>query len=336
MRCKINILFIFLIFIFSLFYSDQGNGQTTTTLKIGELIRKQKREVVFKAAWGAGPGQLGRDDGQEAESTGPMSFAVDNSGRLFVLDQVNKRIQVYNSSGKYSKAIPIPTSFFSDIDIEQSGNLFLLDKDISKSIVLIDDTGKELKRLRLADLGISETGGVGGIYSRKNGLWVENDGISIRICDASGKPEKKRPRVKGVPAGDDNYFLEARKLGDITVSVIINTMHRVVNNYDLYYQIPVLYFTVQEADKNGNLYIGVQLFEEGDGPGGRKGPPFSIEDNHEVIVVTDDKGREKRRIYMPVSRTGLSINRSVRIAPQGAIYQLVLEDNEAVMWRYMP
>jgi len=38
---------------------------------------------------------------------------------------------------------------------------------------------------------------------------------------------------------------------------------------------------------------------------------------------------------MPVSTANLSVWRSIRITPEGTIYHLVCEDNEAVMWRYM-
>src|SRR5690606_35959327 len=49
--------------------------------------------ISRSAAWGSGPNDLGRDRPSEASPSGPMSFSVDGSGRMWVLDQVNGRIQ---------------------------------------------------------------------------------------------------------------------------------------------------------------------------------------------------------------------------------------------------
>jgi hypothetical protein len=311
-------------------YENSMQKKNSST-KISELIKNQNREVVFKASWGSGSTQLGCFLGQEADSMGPMSFAVDHSGKLFILDQVNKRIQVYSDSGKYIKAIPLPNSFYSDIDIGQSGNLFLLDAHIDKSVSLIDDKGKELKKAALIGMGITETGGIIGIYSRKDGLWVNNSGVLIRICDPFGVQKKNRLMLKGVPDSNGVYLLEARKLGDITVVVIQRMVGKSsIKNYHIYFEIPVLYITIIDTDKNGNIYLGANLLNESI----HKTPPYSIEDSHEVIVVIDSTGDEKQRIYMPVSTVGLSVNRSIRVTWEGIIYQLVLEDKEAVMWRY--
>jgi hypothetical protein len=49
-------------------------------LRIGDLIEKQKREIIFKATWGSGADQLGCL--QEASPEAPQSFAIDCSGTL--------------------------------------------------------------------------------------------------------------------------------------------------------------------------------------------------------------------------------------------------------------
>lgn len=49
-------------------------------------------------------------------------------------------------------------------------------------------------------------------------------------------------------------------------------------------------------------------------------------------MLWDEK--ENKRIYMPVSTGFMTVTRSLRVAPDGAVYQLVLGDDEAVMWKY--
>src|SRR4051812_1837227 len=48
--------------------------------------------VLVRAAWGAGPGQLGKKSDPEASPDGPMSLIVDGHGTLYVLDEVNRRV----------------------------------------------------------------------------------------------------------------------------------------------------------------------------------------------------------------------------------------------------
>ncbi len=298
------------------------------------IIEKQKREAVFRAQWGSGPAELGCIIPQEASPEGPSSFAVDSSGRIFVLDQVNERIQVYNDTGEHIRAIPISNSTFSDIEIGQSENLFLLDPWTEQAVVLIDDEGNELNKVGLIGKGIPERGRVWQIFSRQDGLWVNYDDYVVRICDPYGEEDKDRPMAIGEFSSDGSYLLAARKLGDITVTVTSRNIlgGSGTDRYTAYFDIPVLFINLVDTDENGNIYLGVELLEESIG----NGPPYGIDRSHEIVLVFDSNGEEKRRIYMPVSSQAISVVRSFRVAADGTIYQLVLGEEEATMWRYSP
>jgi hypothetical protein len=313
-------------------YEDK-TGKERSSGKIAELIKRQKREIVFKTPWGSGPTELNHNIPQEASPEGPMSFAVDDSGRIFVLDQVNKRIQVYSSAGKHIKTIPLPGLTFSDIDIGESGNLFLLDQWRHRAVLLIDDKGTVLKSVELAGKGIAEMGCIWGMHSRRDGLWVNCSGNLVRICDASGERDAERPMVRGLFSRDGSSLLRARKIGDITAVVKRNRVGRSgTDTYTLYFDIPIFCITVVDTDMNGNIYLWVELLEESSG----KGPPYSIEDSHGIVLVLDSTGREKRRMYMPVSSGAEEVVRSIRMTPDGTVYQLVLGEEGATMWRYPP
>ncbi len=309
--------------------------------KISDLIKNQKREVVFKTPWGEGPTELNHMIPEEANPEAPMSFVVDDSGTIFVLDQVNKRVQVYDKTGKHIKTIPIPAVTFSDIAIGESGNLFLLDRFVYKTVVLIDDKGNILKKVDLIGKGITETGSVTEINSREDGLWVVVGNSAVRICDASGEPYKDRQIAPGKFSRDGKYLISTRVIGEITANVtrtILSTSS--MNTYDISssdtyticFDIPILYITMADTDKNGNIYLGVELLEESI----EEGPPYSIENSHEVVVILGDNGNEKKRIYMPVSSKAEEINCSLRVTPDGTIYQLVIGEKGATMWRYTP
>jgi hypothetical protein len=310
---------------------DLKKGKSSS--KISELIEKQKREVVFKTSWGSGSSELGRSIPMEANPEGPMSFAIDNTGRFFILDQVNKRVQVYDKTGKHIKTILIPIVTFSDIDIGVSGNLFLLEKWRSKVVVLINDKGNILKKVELIGKGITEAGSVTEIYSREDGLWVTNGISLVRICDASGEPYQDRQLASGKFSRDGKSLIQAKKIGEITATVTRTTLVKSrIDNYTVCFDIPILYITLVDTDEKGNIYLGVQLLEESID----QETPYSIEQSHEIVVILDSNGKEKQRIYMPVSTSAEEVNRSFRVTPDGTIYQLVIEQEGATMWRYNP
>ncbi len=309
--------------------------------KIGKLIEKQKREVVFKTAWGSGPAELGRIIPQEASPEGPMSFVIDSSGNIFVLDQLNKRVQVYDETGKHIKTIPIPAVTFSDIAIGESGNLFLLDRYVSEMVVLIDDEGEILKKVNLIGKGIMETGSLSEIYSREDGLWAVIGNLMVRLCDLSGEPYEDRQIAPGRFSQDDKSLLRTKVVGEITATVTRTALTKSSidtytisgkKTYYIYFDIPMLAIRMVDTDKNGNIYLVVELLEESID----EGPPYSIENSHEIVVVLDSNGNEKKRIYMPVSSGAEDVNRSHRVTPDGTIYQLVIEEEGATMWRYSP
>lgn len=309
--------------------------------KISELIKKQNREVVFKTPWGEGPTELNHMIPEEANPEGPMSFTIDNSGRIFVLDQVNKRVQVYDKTGKHIKTIPIPSVTFSDIAIGDSGNLFLLDRFVYKTVVLIDDKGNILKKVDLIGKGITEPGSVTEIHSREDGLWVVVGNSAVRICDASGEPYKDRQISPGKFSHDGKYLIRTKVIGEITANVTRTVLSKSsMNTYDISssdtyticFDIPILYITMADTDKNGNIYLGVELFEESID----EDPPYSIENSHGVVVILDGNGNERKRIYMPVSTKAEEVNCSHRVTPDGTIYQLVIGEEGATMWRHTP
>jgi hypothetical protein len=172
------------------------------------------------------------------------------------------------------------------------------------------------------------------MYGREDGIWVESDGLYVNICDESGDDVGDRAVAPYLPCSDGNHHLKVKKLGDITALVT----WRLTGDYSeksytchIYTEIPVMHFTLADTNKKGNIYIGLSLWDEE-----TKAPDYSIDNLHEVVVISDHTGKEKKRIYMPVSTSVVSPTRTVRVTPEGTIYQLVLGDDEAVMWKYTP
>ena len=72
------------------------------------------REIVLSVGWGSGPSQLGQLTDDEASPEGPMSFLVDDDEQIWVLDQVNQRVQVFKN-GSVAATLPLPYDSFTDL-----------------------------------------------------------------------------------------------------------------------------------------------------------------------------------------------------------------------------
>lgn len=86
-------------------------------------------QVLATISWGSGSGEIGLQHGQELETVGPTTFAIDNRGNIYLYDFVNKQIKKYDSSGKWIANLGTDL-LCSSFCIDDSGNLYLLDVDI--------------------------------------------------------------------------------------------------------------------------------------------------------------------------------------------------------------
>lgn len=297
----------------------------------GGGIKLSAATVVLNAAWGAGADQLGLSKPQEANPEGPMSFAVSDDGSIYILDQLNKRIQVFDPAGNRTSTIPIPGTTFSDIDLGRSGKIILLDQWRDKAVVFLDPTGRRLGSAALIGRHIPDAGGVSGLFSRSDGVWIEYENTLVRVCDADGKADPDRRVVSGRFSRDGKYLLGVAKLGDITASLSRKREGEAeVENFSVLFDIPILYFTLLNTDAGGKIYLGVNLLEEGGEP------PYKLEQAREEVVVFSAAGSELRRLIMPVSTEAAEVTRSLRLAADGTVYQLVIGESGAQLRRYDP
>lgn len=68
--------------------------------------------TVVTARWGSGQGQVGLLD--QPEPKGPNSFGVDDRGRVYVLDEVNRRVVRY-AAGRQDALYHLPDTQFDDL-----------------------------------------------------------------------------------------------------------------------------------------------------------------------------------------------------------------------------
>jgi hypothetical protein len=158
---------------------------------------------VLRVGFGSGPNEVGVTTPQEANPEGPMSFVPAANGAIYILDQVNARVQVFRD-GAAVKSVPIPGRTFMDIDLLPDGRIVLLDNLVRKEVRLLDPDGKTLRVLPLAGKNIRDPAAVTEVFCDSSdvrpGIWVLSDEEgqrSVRLAGLDGAPDPERPSLPG-------------------------------------------------------------------------------------------------------------------------------------------
>lgn len=90
-------------------------------------------QLYLDLPWGNEPGQIGRSlpnpKQEDAETAGPVSFAVDRSGNVYISDLQCFRVQVFDSQGSLKKLLPFSEErgeYVEALDVGASGQLYML------------------------------------------------------------------------------------------------------------------------------------------------------------------------------------------------------------------
>ncbi|MGQ9691820.1 MAG: hypothetical protein ACUVQY_11325, partial [Thermoproteota archaeon] len=156
---------------------------------------------------------------------GPMSFALDKKGKIYILDQVNNRVQVFRE-GKRIKTVPIPFKTFVDSDVTPDSKILLLDNVVKKSVYILDSEGKTLNIIPLEGRQIPYAPSVTEIMCVREGkfpgIWVVVEDRSVRIAMLDATTATDRISLPGIFSWDGRRLMRAQKIGDVTVSIQIS------------------------------------------------------------------------------------------------------------------
>lgn len=83
---------------------------------------------VAEASWGAGPGQVGLEQGRNLPPIGGASFDVDRSGAVHVLDEANRRLLRWRPGARTPESIPLAINgTIADLAVGEDGALHVLE-----------------------------------------------------------------------------------------------------------------------------------------------------------------------------------------------------------------
>ncbi len=288
--------------------------------------------VVLSAGWGSGPDELGVATPSEANPEGPMSFALGADGTVFVLDQRNRRIQVF-AAGKRKRSFPLERETWVDLDVSPDKGFALLDNSPPGEIRLLAPSGEsrfstalEGRLLPSAAEGFEVQLVPEGPWA---GVWVVVNARSgpnraVRLAGSDGSP-LPRVSVPGRVAADGETIFDIWSEGDRTLGVTVyekgslSRFQHVRISTGLIHAVRGIW-----RERGGNLYAIAAV------DAGQKTA------REEVIVLGVDL-RERGRFSIPVQKLPHEIFRPFRVDATGSVFQMIVEpDGRVRVRRFIP
>lgn len=296
-----------------------------------DLIKVKEVEIV-RVRFGSGADEIGVKTPSEANPEGPMSFALGKDEEIYILDQVNSRIQVFKD-GKRMNSIPLKKEIrFKDIALTPDNKIVLLESFYKEgeertSIHILDANGKTINVIPLEDGRlIPNSGEVNGIQivneGRFSGIWADLWERSVRVASLKGE-SVERWGVPGKLSLNGRRVFYAKRLGDTTAVIYLSEKD---SPSQWKPDIMVHFENLLEGilgiwvDQRERLYLGV-LLEKGE----------SLES---FMVVFSPEGKELGYLKLFVQEMPHEIWPSIRVSPEGNIFQMALDEKGVFVRKY--
>jgi hypothetical protein len=274
--------------------------------------------LVFDAPLGGGPGEFEVLDAEEGNAEGPMSLSVHADGRVFVLDQLNARVQVF-SEAQLLREIPIPEGGYQDLAVLEAERLVLLDRLVNQVLLVLDFGGREIGRVPLDSVGIDEPARVSAVWSRPDGVWLEYSEKSVHVLGREGQVLDTRESVDGHIASTGRARLDVsiNPVGELTVSRANRDGSNVVRRRISYAE-PVSHVLLLAGDDSERIHLVTEHIRS------------TVEGNDSRIelVQLSPLLDEIRRSELEVTPSYREQFRAFDVAKTGTVYRLeVLESS---------
>ena len=164
---------------------------------------------VVRMRFGSHDGEVGRTVLAEDEpAMGPSSFDVGPHGSLYVVDWVNRRVEVFSSLGRFVRALPAPSDQPTDIALRADGGLYLAELGMGSTVYEMDAAGTVTGRYPVG-FGVSARVGVSSSGPRVfvgPGQWT---GVSQRTGVPMSAEQQSQTETSSVPLADGSIGVAA-------------------------------------------------------------------------------------------------------------------------------
>ncbi|MFH1436089.1 MAG: hypothetical protein ABIJ56_10270 [Pseudomonadota bacterium] len=280
--------------------------------------------VIVDLDWGSGGWKVGRFDGDQAASAGPMSFALSAAGEIFLLDQINAGILVFAPDGSPNRKIALPSKTFLDILVLDSGAMVLLDRDVRGVIVIMDERGAVLGEHAVEGPGIERAGRVTATYALDDGIWLEyHHETMVHVLDAGLSP-CARTILPGLPHGAGGARIRpARIEAGGAIVRMEDASGSIIREKKIYLDHGIERIAWTDTDGRGNIYAILHLLEYD----GRVPPSVAHEET--VGMVFDRNLDLLAKIVSPYAITEWWQFKEFEVTPDGRILQLAVTQQGA-------
>lgn len=260
---------------------------------------------------------VGRILGNESDSEGPKSFALEPGGGVLLLDQVNQRILDLDARGSVSGIIDLPAPTFDDVELFEGRAILALDRLVTKTLRVMDRGGKLLANVALEGRGIERSGLITALLPRPDGVWLEvQHRYSVKVLDRQLVP-CDRVIVLGRPAVNGLSLLAALDgHGGASISLSRRNERAASRTVTLTGQAPIRRIVWTDVDAKGQVHA--VLHEAKFSPVS----PYRVQSERYWLVVLDDQLRELRRTESPWVLTKLDQRVEFRVGPDGRMWQM--------------
>jgi len=237
-------------------------------------VRGKKRRTdkyigaLVAASWGGGASDLGREQPDEGSPSGPMSFAVDDRGHMWVLDQVNGRIQRF-TDGKVDQTLPLDRATAQDMAIADDGTIAVLDRFGGEDVLLYGPDGTIVGSIPFAGEGLEGPGFVTGVFVDGEDVYIERErGPLVLIGNTKGQAASPQTEIPGRPSRDGKSYLKAgiTDAAQGRTYVVSNARpsgeHRFTR--EITFDASVWAIVLLDTDLSGTIYFAAELADGSD------------------------------------------------------------------------
>lgn len=258
---------------------------------------------------------VGRIDGQEADSEGPKSFAVQPDGSVIVLDQVNLRILRVRADGTLADAVRLPSPTFDDLEVFGDGSLLVLDRLGTKRLIVLRPDGAVVREVEVEGRGIEQAGLITAMLPRPDGVWLEvRHRYSVKVLDRRLEP-CTRQVVLGRPVRNGLSLVGKLDRGGATVTLQGRARSGTERSVRLVGGAPVRRIVWLDADERGHVHAVLHEVERSEES------PFRVLQERYTMVELDGDLREIRRRESPWTLTLYDQRVEFRVGP-GGLWQM--------------
>ncbi|KKN09900.1 hypothetical protein LCGC14_1042060 [marine sediment metagenome] len=315
-------VFLSLIIIFALISGAYLLRPTNININIDKLqnVKSEQRVLLIQGSWGKDKGQFGIDE--SGWLPGPMSLASDANDNVFLLDQLNSRVQIFSDRGQLIDVLKIDNTTYEDIAIDDDGFIYLLDPVENRLVRKFNRHGKIIRTYRIA----SEVQPISGLLLSDNKVYVEvahkklySVGTNLK---ASRTSDQKKPELTGRPGEDFTTEAEINSNGEVNAEI---KGHYPIDAIKITGSANVYSIISINSDNDENLYITLNT--------AKTDAQFDQNKDRLLGLVIGPDGLVNKK-FSASNDYYTSHFRKITVSSNGTIFQMQTTKKGVLVWRW--